>query len=302
LSNRRNAYGDVTAATRSDVANRRVDARENFASVRRHLAVRIDRHDETVDAALRRGTHSGNLAEHRGIDATRAQCLEAVGVTMCTTTSTGRRSADSRYAASGAARATWTPASVPSVGAMANMKAWRGVIAEAIGANPVPTCKALRAINHRLSQRCSGAPYRERVNRTTRCETLAQVSPDAAQRLAHSILDGSLGEVQIITPPTVGMLMARAVDGARAETFNLGEVVVSEARVSIAGHQGWSMVMGANAEHALAAAIVDAGIEAGHASARPITAELARLAAELEQRLTAEIDVVAPTRVRFETF
>jgi alpha-D-ribose 1-methylphosphonate 5-triphosphate synthase subunit PhnG len=62
------------------------------------------------------------------------------------------------------------------------------------------------------------------------------------------------------------------------------------------------MVMGANAEHALAAAIVDAGIEAGHASARPITAELGRLARELERRQAAEIDVVAPTRVRFEAF
>ena len=140
------------------------------------------------------------------------------------------------------------------------------------------------------------------MNRTTRCETLAQVSPDDAQRLAQSILDGSLGEVQIIIPPTVGMLMARAVDGARAETFNLGEVLVSEARVSIAGHQGWSMVMGANTEHALAAAIVDAGLEAGHACSATVSAELERLAVELELRQAAELDIVAPTRVCFETF
>ena len=73
------------------------------------------------------------------------------------------------------------------------------------------------------------------MDRSTRCETLAQVAATDAQRLARLVMDGSLGDVLVVTPPTVGMLMARAVDGARGETFNLGEVLVAEARVSIAG-------------------------------------------------------------------
>jgi alpha-D-ribose 1-methylphosphonate 5-triphosphate synthase subunit PhnG len=140
------------------------------------------------------------------------------------------------------------------------------------------------------------------VDRTTRCETLAQAPAADAQRLAALVLDGSLGDVQVVSPPTVGMLMARAVDGARAETFNLGEVLVSEARVCIAGHEGWGMVMGSDAEHALAAAIVDAALEAGHAASPHVGRELLKLAAALEEAHAADWQHVAPTRVHFETF
>jgi alpha-D-ribose 1-methylphosphonate 5-triphosphate synthase subunit PhnG len=90
------------------------------------------------------------------------------------------------------------------------------------------------------------------VDRTIRCETLAQAASADVGRLAEIMLDGSLGDVQLLTPPTVGMVMARAIDGAQSETFNLGEVLVSEARVSIAGCEGWGMVMGSDASHALA--------------------------------------------------
>lgn len=140
------------------------------------------------------------------------------------------------------------------------------------------------------------------MDRTTRCETLAQASPAHASRLADLILDGSLGDVHLVLPPTVGMLMARAIDGAQAETFNLGEVLVSEARVSIAGHEGWSMVMGSNPDHALAAAIVDAGLEAGHSASERITGHLAAIAETLARETKDELQQVAPTRVDFETF
>jgi alpha-D-ribose 1-methylphosphonate 5-triphosphate synthase subunit PhnG len=140
------------------------------------------------------------------------------------------------------------------------------------------------------------------VNRTLRCETLAQAPSADVQRLAALVLDGAFDDVQIVTPPTVGMLMARAVDGARSETFNLGEVLVAEARVSIAGHHGWAMVMGGDAEHALAAAVVDAGLEAEHPRAERISAELERLAAKLDNEVEAELRSVAATRVRFENF
>jgi alpha-D-ribose 1-methylphosphonate 5-triphosphate synthase subunit PhnG len=140
------------------------------------------------------------------------------------------------------------------------------------------------------------------VDRTIRCETLAQAASADVGRLAEIMLDGSLGDVQLLTPPTVGMVMARAIDGAQSETFNLGEVLVSEARVSIAGCEGWGMVMGSDASHALAVAIVDAGLEAGHAASARIHSELARLAAGLERKHAADWQTVAPTRVSFETF
>jgi len=74
------------------------------------------------------------------------------------------------------------------------------------------------------------------------------------------------------------------------------------ARVSIAGHHGWAMVMGADPNHALAAAVVDAGLEAGHPNGARITAELQRLATSLEASVAADLQSVAATRVQFETF
>jgi alpha-D-ribose 1-methylphosphonate 5-triphosphate synthase subunit PhnG len=140
------------------------------------------------------------------------------------------------------------------------------------------------------------------VNRTLRCETLAQATSADVQRLAALVLDGALPDVQVVTPPTVGMLMARAVDGARSETFNLGEVLVAEARVSIAGHHGWAMVMGGDADHALAAAVVDAGLEANHPNASRITAALDQIAHQLQLSVAADLQSVAATRVRFANF
>ena len=140
------------------------------------------------------------------------------------------------------------------------------------------------------------------MNRTQRCELLATIpEPDAVQ-LAEGLTDGSLGDVQIITPPTVGMIMARTRDGAKGEVFNLGEVLVTEARVSIAGHEGWGMVMGSSLDRALAVAIVDAALEADHPSRTAIEGKLVELAAEAEAASLIEWVRIAPTRVQFDTF
>jgi alpha-D-ribose 1-methylphosphonate 5-triphosphate synthase subunit PhnG len=140
------------------------------------------------------------------------------------------------------------------------------------------------------------------MDRLQRFEALTVISETAATGLAERILDGSLGEVAVITPPTVGMIMARAQDGARGEVFNLGEVLVTEARVSIGGHEGWGMVLGRAADHALSIAVVDAGIEAGHPEGAAIERELLDLAAAHAEATAEEWAKVAPTRVQFDVF
>jgi len=131
---------------------------------------------------------------------------------------------------------------------------------------------------------------------------LTAISAASATGLAERILDGSLGDVAVIIPPTVGMIMARAQDGAKGELFNFGEVLVTEARVSIGGHEGWGMVMGRAPDHALSVAVVDAGIEAGHPERAAIERELADLAAAQAERAAEEWLRVAPTRVQFDVF
>jgi alpha-D-ribose 1-methylphosphonate 5-triphosphate synthase subunit PhnG len=140
------------------------------------------------------------------------------------------------------------------------------------------------------------------VNRTQRSALLAAIPEPQTVRLAETVADGSLGDVQIITPPTVGMIMARVQDGARDELFNLGEVLVTEARVSVAGHEGWALVMGGSFERALAAAIVDASLEAGHTQRDAIERELEQLAQEQAALELAEWQRVAATKVEFDTF
>lgn len=140
------------------------------------------------------------------------------------------------------------------------------------------------------------------MDRTQRCELLAAIPEPYAMRLAEGVTDGSLGDVQIITPPTVGMVMARARDGAKGEVFNLGEVLVTEARVSIAGHEGWGMVMGGSLDRALAVAIVDAALEAGHSNQAAVENQLLDFAAQAQAEALSEWVRVAPTKVDFDTF
>ena len=106
----------------------------------------------------------------------------------------------------------------------------------------------------------------------------------------------------MIAAPTVGMVMARAQDGARGEVFNLGDVLVTEARVSIGGAEGWGMVLGRAPDHALSVAIVDAGLEAGHADRAQIERELAALADDAVHAASQEWRQVSPTRVQFDVF
>lgn len=138
------------------------------------------------------------------------------------------------------------------------------------------------------------------MNREERCEALAAIREAETVRLAERIADGSIGSVTVIAPPTVGMVMARAVDGAEGEVFNLGEVLATEARVSLGGHEGWGMVLGRCPEHALAVAIVDAGLEAGHPAGPSIERELHDLGAAAAAEASREWLRIAPTRVRFD--
>lgn len=140
------------------------------------------------------------------------------------------------------------------------------------------------------------------MDRQRRFELLASVPAAEAQRLAERVMDGSLGDAAVIVPPTVGMVMARATDGARGQRFNLAEVLVTEARVSLGGHEGWGMVMGRAPEHALAVALVDAGLEAGHAAREGIERDLTGLWETTEARLAAEWAQLAPTKVDFDNF
>lgn len=140
------------------------------------------------------------------------------------------------------------------------------------------------------------------MERTERTELLARLPEETVFRLAEELAGPSFGAIEVVTQPTVGMIMARVIDGAQGEQFNLGEVLVTEARVSLAGHEGWAMVMGAATDRALAVAIVDAALEAGHTRRPEVERDLAAFAAEQEAVERVERIRLEATMVDFETF
>jgi len=139
------------------------------------------------------------------------------------------------------------------------------------------------------------------MDRTIRCELLTRLPDDELRRLADLATSDDLGELSLITPPTIGMVMARAIEGARGEIFNLGEVLVTECLVSLGESEGWAMLMGSRPKGALAAATIDAAAVAGTRHIDRIDAEIVQMAEAIEAAQLAERRRLDATRVQFDT-
>ena len=146
----------------------------------------------------------------------------------------------------------------------------------------------------------NGRPTELPVDRSHRFELLAQLPERAAHELADHALTIVSGHVDIIVPPTVGMLMARAIDGAKGDLFNLAEILVTEARVTVNGHDGWAMVMGRRPDHALAVALIDACAEASPAVRTMVDRTIRHAASSRSASDARSWQELAPTRVDFE--
>jgi alpha-D-ribose 1-methylphosphonate 5-triphosphate synthase subunit PhnG len=136
------------------------------------------------------------------------------------------------------------------------------------------------------------------VDRTARCETLAQSAPEPLLDLAEQVLADS--PVTLVIPPRVGMLMLRVREPVVGAIFNAGEVLVTEAQVALGAANGYAVRLGRDPEAALAAAVLDAAVEAGHPLAPTIIDALHAWAADEQARQLAAWREVAPTRVSFE--
>lgn len=136
------------------------------------------------------------------------------------------------------------------------------------------------------------------MDREQRFEAIAAATAEMLAPLADAILTDTT--VRIIRGPTVGMVMLQARESVEGIRFNVGEVLVTEALVTIDGQQGYAMVQGMAREHALAGAICDAAVEAGHAESARILAALRDADARAEQEHRAQWAAVAGTRVSFD--
>lgn len=108
------------------------------------------------------------------------------------------------------------------------------------------------------------------------------------------------GRLEIIKEPKAAVLMVRARDTARGEIFNFGEALVTEAEVRFYGQTGYMLILGDDQMHALAGAICDAALEAGHPGRPAILETLSTMQRFQQERVAAEWARVAPTTVAFD--
>ncbi len=108
------------------------------------------------------------------------------------------------------------------------------------------------------------------------------------------------GQLEIMKEPKAAVLMVRARDTARGEIFNFGEVLVTEAEVRFYGQTGYMLILGDDQMHALAGAICDAALEAGHPDRPAILETLTTMQRYQQEQVAAEWSRVAPTVVAFD--
>jgi alpha-D-ribose 1-methylphosphonate 5-triphosphate synthase subunit PhnG len=108
-------------------------------------------------------------------------------------------------------------------------------------------------------------------------------------------------EVQIIRPPRSGLMMMTVKDSLSVD-FHLGEVLTTEAEVTVGGERGYGLIIGEEPRKALARAAADALLRAGRPVelCRQVHGCLERARQQQVVRNSADAALVASTRVNFD--
>lgn len=132
-------------------------------------------------------------------------------------------------------------------------------------------------------------------------ETLSGGRPEAVKACAEDVLN-NLGEVTVLANRT-GLAMLPFVDTVRNIAFHLGEVLVAEAHIRVPERnvEGYGSVVGRDLEHAMAIAVIDAAVAAGHRTG-PVLELLDREWRHREDCDRERLKKVEATRVQMETF
>lgn len=107
--------------------------------------------------------------------------------------------------------------------------------------------------------------------------------------------------VSTLEEPNEGLVMIRMRESAKNGRFNLGEVLVTEAKVLMGETIGIGIVVGHEPKLALALATIDAAFASGIPECGEIEAELLAEELRIEERERAQTAAVMKTRVDFQT-
>jgi alpha-D-ribose 1-methylphosphonate 5-triphosphate synthase subunit PhnG len=129
--------------------------------------------------------------------------------------------------------------------------------------------------------------------------TLARADSERLKAFAEPLI-ADLPQIKVVENRT-GLVMLPMRDTAQGTHFHLGEVLMSEARITAGTQEGYGMRRGRDLEAAMAMAVVDAAVALGISTAACLTF----LAAEADAQANADHDTlcsVEATRVNMETF
>ena len=110
-------------------------------------------------------------------------------------------------------------------------------------------------------------------DRSDRFELIAACDDETLVSHADAVLDGAV-EMQILQAPTPQLVMQQVTDLVQRQPFNLGEVVVTAAEVTLNETKGFAMVPGKAEKPALSGALIDAAVADGHPRAAEIVSSL----------------------------
>ena len=137
------------------------------------------------------------------------------------------------------------------------------------------------------------------VTRKRRTRVLVLGDPSLRRELADEVRAAVVVEQTLA--PRLGLVLATVRESARQSLFHLGEVLVTEAKVRVAGVPGLGLIQGRDPDSALDLAVIDAAWSAGLPLVAAWTARLQSAEADLEAKLDREQASLAATRVEFET-
>ena len=106
--------------------------------------------------------------------------------------------------------------------------------------------------------------------------------------------------IQIIQPSETCLVMAKMRESVKLTDFYLCEVLVTEARVEIEGHQGFGILQGNHPEKALALAIIDAAYNANLLEVESWQESFDQASARVEQKERKAFAIVERSKVRFD--
>lgn len=120
-----------------------------------------------------------------------------------------------------------------------------------------------------------------------------------ADEILHSHSEAGT-DFHITRDPVTGVLSTQIREPLAQHRFLVGDIIASQAEVTVDGTPGWGMCLGEDRPTALALAICDAEVARETTAAERVRALAAQTAETLREQRAAEWDKLRPTIVEFE--